>query len=492
MKTFQNFTENQKTKAFFGAVILFVSIISFATEFHKDFPQRTDDTVYLMVARTMLEDGEFRNAAMPEEPAFVNLPIVWPAFLGLYWLFFSPGLLLFRIFLYVLLAGGIWFSFLWIRKYTGDIAALFIACAFASYHMTVFAANSFLSEILFVPLLYAGLYFGSECRNNPFRMFSAGFCFILLARTRMVGVPFLLVFCVLLLAEKKYRAPVILMAAFLLLWFFEWSFYSEISGGEGYLDNISGRYPPLSDLFGFSAEVMRKYYHNISAFAGSMYANIIFPFFYSLFGMNVLKRAAVLLFFIAGFSGIGIFWKNHPSVRPFLSAVIISWMPVFNWWREGALFRYLMPFFPFLVLFPFFSLKLFLVKYSVGRTNFIIVLFVFLIFINQVLNISINRPQTEEFRRKREGFAAVHEYLDKTAPENSVVLSPQPWYTYLKTGINSSFFRDVSHYREEEHYSGYEKIYLITEKPPSPELSFDLRPVSLPENNSGWSLYVSD
>jgi len=80
---------------------------------------------------------------------------------------------------------------------------------------------------------------------------------------------------------------------------------------------------------GGDCPVLRMYAHNIWSFAGSMYANILFPWLYDLAEMNKLKRLIVLSVFFEGCIGAFLLWKNRPGVRLVLIALAISLVPVF-------------------------------------------------------------------------------------------------------------------------------------------------------------------
>jgi hypothetical protein len=339
-----------------------------------------------------------------------------------------------KILLALLLVSGVWLSFLWLCQNIPPTEAFLTALAFSSMPMFVMIGNSILSEILFVPVLYAGFFLGGTVyRDNSSKSIGwlALLCFVLLARIRVVGLCFFGVHIVFLL-WKKDRVKVLLS-----LWIFlERLCTPEQAANDGYGHAFINNFPLVSNTAAAISLLVHTYRHNIWSFAGSMYANILFPWFYSFVAMNPVKRLVVLSLFVNGCVGLFLLWKNKPWMRPILAATILSLIPVFSWTRTGTMFRYLFPFFPLLALVSVVPILELVPKRLSRPARSMPLLFLVCMVGNQAIA-SLSTGAFDPYLYGRKEFKLIHDFVNRQQQRPDIILSEHNFYTYLTTGVRS-------------------------------------------------------
>jgi hypothetical protein len=412
---------------------LFISL-----DFSTDIPYRHDDANYLALAKGFSQGTGYLNIALPYSESMTTDPSAFPLLLTAYWRFIFPHVVVLKILLALLLVSGVLLSFLWLRHIIPATEAFLIALAFSSMPMFVLIGNSILSEILFVPVLYAGFFLGGTVyRGNSSKSLGwlALLCFVLLARIRVVGLCFFGVHIVFLLWKKdrvKACAGIVLLA----LWIFlERLCTPAQAANDGYGHAFINNFPLLTNTGAAVSLLVHTYRHNIWSFAGSMYANILFPWFYSFVAMNPVKRLVVLSLFVNGCVGFFLLWKSKPWMRPILAATILSLIPVFSW-RTGTMFRYLFPFFPLLALVSVVPILELVPKRLSRPARSMPLLFLVCMVGNQAIA-SLSTGTFDPYLYGRKEFKLVHDFVNRQQQRPDIILSEHNFYTYLTTGVRS-------------------------------------------------------
>ena len=438
-----------------------------AQSFFNDLPLTHDEALYLMIAKSLDQHTGFKDlSSIAGQNVPIVVPIGFPLFLSLYWKFFQSHLMLFKLLLDAVLLSGVWLSFLWMRRIVPRTESYLIALAFSSSSMFVWIANSMMTEVLFIPLLYLGMIFWArESEGNQKELFGwlALVCLVCLARVRVVGIFFLVVYALLLIYRRNWLKLACAVGGFCLLFAWEKTLLVHGAPVNGYVSQ---------DLQGSIPGIFESFRHVIWSFAGSMYANIVAPYFYSLAEMNRVKRIIVLLVFFNACFGAFLLWKNHKPLRPMLVAVLVSWTPLGLWGGDDhpiALFRYMLPFFPLLVVctvLPF--------RHIFNRQNlkWISLSLCFVIVLNQAMHTLWQINFTLE-KQQRSAFKKLHEFINREKVKPDLILSPEEkcYYTYLKTGIHSSRIAPNEVCRDTVAWAG-NTVWMIVDKSYMPDFNF--------------------
>jgi hypothetical protein len=427
-------------------VVLFIVLVVWAALFLRlgyspGLMAGSDNCYYLMIARSFCEGEPYRDLGKPY-PKNLNLcPSVLPLFLTTYWLFLEPHIAILKLVLSALMVLGAWMVYKWLGTMLPRHEAFCLALCFAASELFVRLGNTILTETLFVPLLYAGLFFAFRMEDSDSPQWygwGAVASLVVLARTRAVGVPFFLVFVAMMLYRKRWSKAVV---AVLLLAF--WFVAEQMAAmpdndSHGQLATVALKAPNLLvrplEIFNF---FLVSYRRSLGAFAGSMYANVLYPFFYHLVAMNKLKRLVVLAVFGTGCIGGVLLWRRDRRMRPAIVALAGAWLPIFTWKSSAMIFRYLFPFWPFLALMfliPFHHLP----SATPGRIRrYAPIAICVLLLVNHVLR----TPAVVQPYPCRNDYAMLHGVITGAHRPPDVVLSVFDYYTYLKTGVPAIRFR---------------------------------------------------
>lgn len=426
---------------------------------NDDIPVGTDSTLFLLLGKSFAQGTGYLDIAKPGVNNTILVPSAFPMLLSLYWLLFEPHIIIIKIILFLLLLVGLCACYGWLSSLIGRLAALLMAMAFGSTWMFVFIGNEILSESFFIPVLYGSLFLGYS--RLP-RLGSQGplwmslVLMVLLARIRVVGVPFLCVALILFLYKRDYKkfiAGILLFGSLLLL---ENHWTVPDSHTMTYTREILKVYPVITKPVTVIVELGKIYANNIWSFAGSMYATILFPWFYSLHTMTVIKRLIVLAIFVIGFYGVVFCWKKNAKQRPMILAMAISWIPVFAWSPTGTIFRYLAPFFPFLLLCFIYPIW----YHTEKSTNKIIKAIPFIILLLVIANQVIVPWKNKQAEQEINAFRELNKEIGSISNKPAALISPWYRYSFMKTGIPScSFKKNETH--EIEPCLGCEKLWAI-------------------------------
>lgn len=414
---------------------LFVWTAGFiALSFSPDLPQRSDDTLYLALGKSFAQGEGYSELRRPVPTESMRVPSAFPALLAVYWLAGSPPPWVLKGFIALLLTVGILLSFVWLTRFLPHTDALLIAMAFAASTKTLMIGNSLLTEALFIPLLYGCLLLLGDERNGReagVNQWLGVLVLILLARTRFVGLAFAITYGIVFVLRRRWGLLITLLVSLAGWMYLEHLWVPGESGGQGYVE-IATRNTSLSELI---ESLLYNYRVSLGFFANALYARILFEYAYHLVAMNPLKRALTLAIFAAGVIGLVSLIGKEPRYRVAAVATLLSWVPVFTWRNPWTLLRYLYPFTPFLVL-PFFHF-LRMLRYRREDTAALIPrAALVLIVVNQVAFTLTHTPY-DPWEEDRESLKAVHRHVVSISPRPDLILSPQPNYTFLTTGIHS-------------------------------------------------------
>jgi hypothetical protein len=414
--------------------------------FSPHMPDRHDDTYYLLLARSFAEGEGYRNLSVPVPRNLSMCPSAFPLFLAPYWLLGAPGMVYLKVFLALLVIIGIWLSFLWQRRFLPRAEAYAITLAFASTPVYLMITNSVLSETLFIPLLYGAFLltpWSSEEHTMRWRTWAALACYLVLARTRIVGTPFFGAFLIVLGLRRRWIPMAAGIGAFLLWVLFERAAVPAGLAGGGYVSAQLERFPIDSRPAEALQALFRVYAHNLWSFAGSLYARMLYPPFYALVRMNPVKRLIVVGVFCAACYGLWTVWRKHAVVRVPLAGFLLAVVPIMSCRRTHVMFRYLYPFFPFLTVGLLAAARQ--AGTAVGRMSrparFAPLLAAVLIALSQGVDTLSKRPY-DPWKEKREEHRSLCARIDTMDTPPGLLISPLSYYTYLQTGVPSFHAED--------------------------------------------------
>jgi hypothetical protein len=410
-------------------------------DFYTDLPPRHDDCMYLCLAKSLLHGTGYKDITVPSSQNIPLLaPTAFPLLLTLYWMLPAPHTMLLRIFLAALLIGGVLISYLWLKRIVPNIQAFLIVLAFSSMLDFVMVGNSVLTEILFIPLLYLSccLYMMYEEKKSQPAGWLAVAVLVILARTRLVGGFFSATLLATFLFRRdwpKFLAGVIGIGLWLCVERY-WAAASAVRNA-GYMGSYMREINVLANPLFFLKGLMGHFFHFSWSLVSSMYADILFPYFYSLVNMNPIKRLIVVAVFVDSVVGVWLLCKEHRAARMPFAAALVSLVPVLLVCdATGSMYRYLFPYFPM-----FSVCALYPVFYYAGRSKTTVarllpVLFASLIVINQASHTLRTENSDSWFpKSERDDLAAVHNFVSGSRNKPDIVLSPQKYYAFLKTGI---------------------------------------------------------
>lgn len=447
------------------AVIFLWSCCFISLNFYKDFPCTHDAALYLSLAKSFQKGHGYEDISSPFRQNFLHVTSGFSLLLSMYWKFIHPNIAILKFFLAFLMICGSWACYVFMKNFMPLPHAFGIALAFSSCWWFVNIGNSVLSESVFIPLFYITCMYTLKSekplvqrRNGWIALFG----WVILSRVRPLGLPLFLAYSILLVKRKEWKKVLVGMLILCIWIVFEKLSVIKDAPSVGYVDYFNKEFPIFSShLYHAIGELFDSTVHNIWSFAGSMYANILFPYFYNLVTMNPVKRLIVVGLFINGCYGTWILWKLKPGIRPIFFAALFYWITVFTWAESTTMFRYAYPFFPFLLL-----IMLVPVHHALGRVNSswrnaIILGIIGVVIINQAWQ-SFNQSYEDPFVPDRNSFNALHSYISSLPQKPDIILSPQNYYTFLKTGVYSlSTFVNMQDIYTYASHNPFKNIWLI-------------------------------
>ena len=437
-------------RAVFPLVIYAWALAWILSRHFPHLPASYDSTYYLVSAKGFATGEYYKDFSTPDPHMGALLgPSFYPLLLSLYWRFLDPHLLALQILTAMVMAAAPVMAFFWLRLWLEPILALLISLAFGSSYMFIVLGNSFMTEVVFTPLLYAGMWLtyrslqagesrrnAGENRRNGSLGWIAMLLWVMLARTRVVGWIFFAVFSGLAAKGRRW----LLLGAGLALagaWVALERIMAIGAQATTYLGGMFTKTYPIEVDFWKGLRIWgAEVWHNIHSFTTSICAHILFPFFYDLMEMNKAKRLACLAVFLWTLWGACVTWLRWKDLRPWLAAALLASLPTLLIFLTNDSFRYHVPYFPFFAFFfvaPFLRMG----ESSPSAWKKKLPLFACLaILVSQSLH-ALDHDFDTEFITMPKEFDAIHDSLLATPGRPDICLSPVNYYTYLRTGIPS-------------------------------------------------------
>ena len=421
-----------------GAIVFIVVWSAFfvGRDYQVPLFYNSDAAKYLVDARNLVDGKGLEDPAPPYKATLQKTPTAFPMLLMVYWALLHPHLLPVKLILTILLVAGTLMSYLILKQLVHPVAALLGTLAFCATDLYVFMGSSVLSETVFIPVLYTGLYCLYKYDREKLERYAwfSLWCFVIAGRIRVVGIPFFIVCVAGFLIRKDWRkafAGVAVMAVWLL---FEQMRIPADVVPRTYLSRLHYLFAGMSGESPVFFTVARKFLENAVSFAGTIYVNTLFPFFYSFFAMNVFKRLMTSGLCCYGMYGLWLLWKRVPWTRVFLGGMVLMMVPVLCWPNTGTIYRYLFPFIPVL-----FAGLLMPVQTHVASDKWRTAI-VLAISLAVVVNQSVVTLRSDAAARRaadNRHFKDIHDFIRSDPVVPDLIISPFNLYTYLQTDIHS-------------------------------------------------------
>jgi hypothetical protein len=447
-----------------------------------DYPPGNDGSLYLAMAKGFAQGTGYHDVTSPDPDAgTLQSPSCWPMVLSLYWRIPHVSLWDLRLANALVLCLTAVPAFFWLRLFLPALPALLIMMAFTSSWATAFLGNSFMTETIFIPILYAGMllsHYGESRDGDPKRASAMRWAALILwamsARTRVVGWCFWGTY-MLLLGRRKEWPKVAAGAAMIAGWLW---FEHRMAAGihvRQYLDGMfTEKYPLLVSLGNGLRVIMTNLGANLWSWSTAGQGHALLPWFYYAHPMDKAKRIVCAILFLAVLYGLFLIWSRHRRVRPWILASLAACIPTFVIYLPSDAWRYMHPFLPFACLFLMTALGS--VRWPFGkaaaagsdakglavadagggtevarRTGWLIALGLILVF-SQAMH-TYQRDMTDDYIDQSDDFRALHDSIQASPVKPALILSPDHYYTYLRTGIptmsdygRQQFLKDVIPY----------------------------------------------
>ncbi|MDQ3002509.1 MAG: hypothetical protein M3Y08_14770 [Fibrobacterota bacterium] len=415
----------------------------------EDIPPGNDSAYYLVSSKGFALGRPYEDLSnpMPGSGSLLGPP-VFPWVLSLYWRVLHPNLSLLKMLIAAVMALAPVAAFHWLRLQLPPALALMGALAFGCSYSYIVQGNSVMTESIYCPMVYLALYLsqrGIQGESGPQetgrkRTWWAMLLWVVIARTRVAGWFFLAVFAA-LAANRRMWALIAAGAAgaCAMLAIERW-----LSAGVRvmkYTDDLfTGKFPILVE-FRVGVEALAR---NLATtgydFATSINGHILFPWFYEMVAMSKAKRAACLLVFLWSAWGVWLAWRENARLRPWIASVFMASVPTFLIFESHDSFRYLMPFFPFLFLFFLAPFRYIAAPGPSAALRGLPVAACAVLLFGQAAASFRHDFETEYIDYPAE-FSALHDSLLIRTPGPAVCLSPDAFYTYLRTDLPSVHFQ---------------------------------------------------
>lgn len=424
-----------------------------------DYPPGNDSCLYLTMAKGLAQGTGYHDVTSPDPHAgTLQSPSFWPLMLSLYWRLPNPHLSVLRLANAIILCGATIPCFFWLRIFLPALPAFLIVMALASSWVNVFLGNSFMTETVFLPLLYGGLLVshhglasGGDAKRAGAMRWLAVLLWTVGARTRVVGWIFWGTYLFLLGRRKewpKVAAGLALMGAWLLM---EKRMAAGIRVSQ-YLDGMfTEKYPILVNLKAGFLTLVGNLKATLWNWSTGGEAHAMFPWLYYAHPMDRAKRLACAALFLAVLWGLVLVWRRHREIRPWILAAVAACAPTFGIYHPGDTWRYMHPFLPLSCLFLMAAIGgagfsagqgsaagaggqggLF-AGMKAGRVRWMAAVGLIMV-LTQALH-SYQRDMDDDYIDQSRDFRALHDSILAAPVKPAFILSPDHYYTWLRTGI---------------------------------------------------------
>lgn len=418
-----------------------------------DYPPGNDSCLYLTMAKGFAQGTGYQDVTSPDPHAgTLQSPSFWPLLLSLYWRLPHASLLTLKLVNAFLLCLAAIPCFFWLRLFLPELPAFLIVVAVASSWVNVFLGNSFMTETVFMPLLYCGLLLsqrgiasGGDARGGTGMRWGALIVWTLTARTRVVGWVFWGTYLFLLGRRKewiKVAVGLALMGAWL-------AFEQAMAAGlrvSQYKDGMfTEKYPLLVSLKTGTAILLGNLKDTLWAWATAGQAHALFPWFYYAHPMDKAKRLICAAIFLAVLRGLFLVWRRQRASRPWLLAALVANAPTFAIFHPQDTWRYMHPFLPFSCLFLMQALQRVRSPFTrvasegaiadgAGASGRWMAAAGMILIFAQAMH-SYRRDMDDDYIDQSRDFRALHDAILAAPAKPALILSPDHYYTWLRTGI---------------------------------------------------------
>ena len=417
------------------------------------FPPGNDSCYYLVEAKGFAQGLGYRDLASPDPAGGALIgPSFFPLLLSLYWRFLDPNLTALKLAIAFAISAAPPMAYLWLRRALPLGLAAAIAAAFGASWEFIVMGNSIMTESVFLPLLYAGLWLSdraglqtggpadgetaAEDRARPggIAAFGAALAWVAAARTRVIGWGFLGAF-LFLLARKRRWGLAAGTAAAAAAWTVMERFLARGVRVSHYTDSLFDRkYPIHIDLWRGIKALAANLGTSLFDFATAVAGHLAFTFPYEMGPMDRLKRAACVA--VAAWAAWGAYltWKRRPAWRPWMAAAGLASVPTFLIFHSHDSFRYHLPFLPLLLAFLLAPFER--AGKKPGGTGGASALAAACLLLAQVAG-SWRHDFESDFMDYPREFRAINDTLRNRADRPEVCFTQDPYYTWLNTGCPS-------------------------------------------------------
>jgi hypothetical protein len=347
-------------KALLISIAIAMICLFYFSAFRPDrFGFYRDDSMYVVLAKALATDQDYRIISLPYEPAQTKSPPFYPLLLSLIWRAwpdFPQNLVAMMLLSVAATVGFLALSYLYLvrRGYAGRWQALVAVGLAAVNWRTVVLATGIYSEMFYALLSVGALYLAEkhEKERSRWAIGSAlgvitGLAF--LSRSAGVSLLFAIAFYYLLRRHWRGLLPVAIGAAFVIAWL-AWGFFHSSGAGntnagsyESYLQTLNAVVSDLQAQNNHSGFITL-----LSIIAKNALGLILISIPVVCLGLSfdsVLYFGFAFLFIAAGFL------RQSRQALGLMHVYIISYLVIHLPWPYTSYDRFLLPLLPFLLLF---------------------------------------------------------------------------------------------------------------------------------------------
>lgn len=411
-----------------------------------------DNAQYIILAESLISGKGYCTLYLPDESPNTHYPPGFPLLLSIPYLIFSKNILVFKLFVFCLSAGTLFFLYAISRLvYRGKTK--FIMAFLLSMPIFVVYNHRILSEMPYLCFILGALYFFymAEEKHEAYYYLSFGLAtFSVFIRT--TGIVLIISMIIILLFKKRFKYLIILLLIFGIT-YVPWHMRNAaIGASDTYFDQLFARDvfdPSVGSIgagdfiqrigsnfmiytFGFIPKTMLPLLHSrlLLGIAGIVFVGLM------LFGFIISSRKfSVLDIYLMGVVAVILSWPRIWASERFLLPVLpimIFYIFIALFWINSKLkFRY------FMVLFV--GLLITLNSYAMGRCAY------------DLITINVRYFKGDKYA----GYPSTwHQYfallywINHNIPPGRVIMSRKPEFVYLISGQKSIIFPHTNNHYE--------------------------------------------
>ncbi len=424
------------------------------SRYFPDLPPGNDSCFYLVEAKGFATGMAYRDLASPGTSVGALIgPSFFPWLLSLYWRFLDPNLAVLKLAIALAICTAPPMAYLWLRRALPRGPAAALAAAFGASWEFIVMGNSIMTESVFLPLLYTGLWLTDRAgllpgfpaihpsvqqspmersaKRSALAAIGAAMIWVATARTRVIGWGFLGVYLFLLGRKRRWGLAAGAVAA-AAVWTGLERFVARGVRVSHYTDTVFDRkYPIQLDVWLGIKALAANLWKSLFDFATAVAGHMAFPFPYEMGPMDRMKRVACVAVALWAAWGAWLAWRRRPEWRLWLAAAALASVPTFLIFQSHDSFRYHLPFLPFLLAFllaPFEGRG----KMAARATALVAGCLLFA----QIAG-SWRHDFESDFMDYPRHFRAIIDSLGNRTARPQVCFTQDPYYTWLRTGCPS-------------------------------------------------------